>query len=403
MFKSNVEKESNKESSNSDDTDIKLKSFKTAMKDFIKDIIGTFPEFTDTLHPGLIDILEDKEDSKEIQELYNYCKTVYSPRFFDLLYQNKSIFTDEETNTEFLPGIEFKNLWKLDISENTKEVIWKYLQLICFSLINDTDNLNNFGDTKKLFEAIGENELKEKLQETISNMSKIFDNGEEENPMFNFDASGDLPNPDDLHEHISGLMNGKLGRLASQITEETLEEFQDLSDSTSVSDVFTKLFQDPGRLMRMVKKLGSSLDEKIKSGEIKESELMEEASEMMKNMKNMPGMENMQSMFEKMGMGNMAEMAGMGGKQKVNMNAMRGQLNQNIKTAKMKERMREKLRKRQEAKLKENSPQDDISILEKQLQEAKNVNSKLENIIEKKGKIKKNKKNKKRRKQKNKK
>jgi hypothetical protein len=403
MFKSNVEKESNKESSNSDDTDIKLKSFKTAMKDFIKDIIGTFPEFTDTLHPGLIDILEDKEDSKEIQELYNYCKTVYSPRFFDLLYQNKSIFTDEETNTEFLPGIEFKNLWKLDISENTKEVIWKYLQLICFSLINDTDNLNNFGDTTKLFEAIGENELKEKLQETISNMSKIFDNGEEENPMFNFDASGDLPNPDDLHEHISGLMNGKLGRLASQITEETLEEFQDLSDSTSVSDVFTKLFQDPGRLMRMVKKLGSSLDEKIKSGEIKESELMEEASEMMKNMKNMPGMENMQSMFEKMGMGNMAEMAGMGGKQKVNMNAMRGQLNQNIKTAKMKERMREKLRKRQEAKLKENSPQDDISILEKQLQEAKNVNSKLENIIEKKGKIKKNKKNKKRRKQKNKK
>ena len=141
MFKSNVEKESNKESSNSDDTDIKLKSFKTAMKDFIKDIIGTFPEFTDTLHPGLIDILEDKEDSKEIQELYNYCKTVYPPRFFDLLYQNKSIFTDEETNTEFLPGIEFKNLWKLDISENTKEVIWKYLQLICFSLIVESPKI----------------------------------------------------------------------------------------------------------------------------------------------------------------------------------------------------------------------------------------------------------------------
>ena len=406
MFKSNIEKETNEETSNGDNSDIKLKSFKTAMKDFTKDIMGTFPEFRDTLHKGLIDILEDKEDSKEIQELYQYCKTVYPPRFFDLLYQNESIFTDKEINTEFLPGIEFKNLWKLDISDNTKEVIWKYLQLICFSLINDTDNLNNFGDTTKLFEAIGENELKEKLQETISNMSKIFNSEGEgsENPMFNFDASGDLPNPDDLHEHISGLMDGKLGRLASQITEETLEEFQDLSDSTSVSDVFTKLFQDPGRLMRMVKKLGSSLDEKIKSGEIKESELMEEASEMMKNMKNMPGMENMQSMFEKMGMGNMAEMAGMGGgKQKVNMNAMRGQLNQNIKTAKMKERMREKLRKRQEAKLKESVPQDDISILEKQLQEAKNANSKLENIIEKKGKIKKNKKNKKRRKQKNKK
>ena len=33
----------------------------------------------------------------------------------------------------------------------------------------------------------------------------------------------------------------------------------------------------------MVKKVGSKLDAKLKSGEIKESELMEEASEIMKN------------------------------------------------------------------------------------------------------------------------
>ena len=388
MSKSNTENETENQTEN--DTTKKLKSFKIAIKDFTTDVIGTFPEIKDKLHQGLIDITEGMESSSAINELYKYCKTIYPPRFFDFLYQNDAIFEDGTIDTCFLPGIEFKKLWKLDITDKTREVIWKYLQLICFSLISDSDNLNSFGDTTKLFEAIGESELKEKLQETISNMSGLFDGCETDET--GETSSENLPNPDDLHEHISGLMNGKLGRLASQITEETLEEFQDLSGATSVSDVFTKLFKDPGRLMRMVKKLGESLDSKIKSGEIKESELMEEASEMMKNMKNMPGMENMQGLFEKMGMG------GMGGS-KVNMNAMRGQLNQNIKTAKMKERMRAKLKKRQDAKAQ--SKDDQISILEKQLQEAKNTNNKLETIIV--GNVKKNKKKKKRKKSKNKK
>jgi hypothetical protein len=149
-------------------------------------------------------------------------------------------------------------------------------------------------------------------------------------------------------------------------------------------------------LMRMVKKLGDSLDSKIKSGEIKESELMEEAAEMMKNMKKMPGMDNMQGLFEQMGLGQM--MGGKGGK--INMNAMRGQLNQNIKTSKTKERMREKLKKRQEARATQNV-NSEIAMLQKQLEEARQANSELNTIIG--GESKKKKKKKKRRKQRNKK
>ena len=35
----------------------------------------------------------------------------------------------------FTPSIDIKNLWKEDISENTREHIWKYLQLILFSVL----------------------------------------------------------------------------------------------------------------------------------------------------------------------------------------------------------------------------------------------------------------------------
>ena len=42
--------------------------------------------------------------------------------------------------------------------------------------------------------------------------------------------------------------------------------------------------------MGLVKNIGSKLDAKIKSGEIKESEILQEASALMEKMKEMPGM-----------------------------------------------------------------------------------------------------------------
>ena len=75
----------------------------------------------------------------------------------------------------------------------------------------------------------------------------------------------------------------------------------------------------------------------MKSGDIKESELLEEASEMMNKMKNMPGMGNIKEMFGKMGMGGA----------KMDINAMRNNIAKNMKNAKQRERMKEKLFERQ--------------------------------------------------------
>jgi hypothetical protein len=86
--------------------------------------------------------------------------------------------------------------------------------------------------------------------------------------------------------------------------------------------------------MGLVKSVGDKLDTRIKSGEIKESELIAEASELMNKMKDMPGMGNIQSMLNKMGMGNL------GGK--VNTGAMEAQLKGRMKMAQMKERMKAK-------------------------------------------------------------
>jgi hypothetical protein len=110
----------------------------------------------------------------------------------------------------------------------------------------------------------------------------------------------------------------------------------DFDGATDMKDVFNKLIKNPTKLMGLVKTVGDKLDSKLKSGELKESEMIQEATEIMNKMKNMPGMGNIQSMLNKMGMG------GLGGGAKVNTSAMESQLNQRLKMAKTKERIRAK-------------------------------------------------------------
>jgi hypothetical protein len=340
--------------------------FPKIIKDFVGDIKTTFPEFKDLIEKWWKDdpffnYIEDTEErskacleaeKKTIAFLFEFCQKKFPSRFFEILYQNEDMFKDDSTlDTEFLPHIHFKTLWKLDISQKTRETIWKYLQLILFCIIGTIENREAFGDTAKLFEAINADDFKDKLQDTLSQMQDLFnmasskedDECPELTPNINMD---NLPKAEDINDHISGLLDGKLGQLAKEIAEETAADLNlDLEGVTDMKDVFNKLIKNPSKLMSLVKDVGGKLDSRIKSGEIKESELMEEATELMNKMKNMPGMGNIQSMLSKMGMGNIP---GMGGK--MNMGAMQSQLNKNMKSAQMRERMKAKAEANQKMK-----------------------------------------------------
>ena len=108
-----------------------------------------------------------------------------------------------------------------------------------------------------------------------------------------------------------------------------------MDEGANVNDVFQKLFRNPGKLMNLVKSVGSKLDSKIKSGDIKESELMQEASEIMEKMKNMPGMNDIQDLLKKMGVP--------GADNKRNVRAIKNQLETNHRQSKQRERMLKKL------------------------------------------------------------
>ena len=285
-------------------------------------------------------------------------------------------------DTEFLPQIHFKNLWQCDISDKTKETIWKYLQLIMFSIVGTLENKDAFGDTAKMFEAINEEEFKSKLEETLTQMQGLFDvsgNMASDSDSGNGINMENIPNADDIHSHITGMLDGKLGQLAREIAEETAEDLNmELDGATDMNSVFQKLIKNPTKLMGLVKSVGSKLDTKIKSGDIKESELIAEATDMMNKMKNMPGMGNIQSMLNKMGMGNLG---GLGGGGKVNTAAMEANLNQKMKMAQTKERMRAKAEANNKAKLDEmnaNNQQTKPAYSEEELLKIFNTGEKVE-------------------------
>lgn len=355
--------------------DIKVPDeFYKIINDFVSDILTTFPEYAGIVSRWWTLGNSDKKES-ECLSVFRHCVKVFPERFFDILYKNQEIFKEEaEENTEFLPGIVFKLIWSDNISDATRDTIWKYLQLILFSVIGSVHTSSELGDTAKLFEAINEDELKNKLQETFENMQNLFESNSTAEDGTNTDQSNNssdpninmenMPTPEQIHEHINSMMGGKLGKLAMELAEETAKDLNlDLNETKDAKDVFQKLFKNPGKMMGMVKNIGNKIDEKIKSGELKESELMSEGMDLLNKMQSMPGMGDMQKMFSQMGI------PGLGKGAKMNMGAMEAQLNKNMKAAKMRERMQAKAQanKSQTGKSQPNQPTNAPSISEEEI------------------------------------
>jgi hypothetical protein len=193
--------------------------FYKIIKDFVSDIVVTFPEYKPIINKwwNLDGNNNTEKDREKLVYIYKHCLNVFSERFFDILNQNNEIFEEKSIiNTEFLPGISFKYLWNCDISDKTRETIWKYLQLIVICIVKnsysnsvkddadadadaDADTSNNINSDEvddrenneseeelpnmdKIFESINDEEFKNKLQETLENMQSVFSTFENNGP-----------------------------------------------------------------------------------------------------------------------------------------------------------------------------------------------------------------------------
>jgi hypothetical protein len=310
-------------------------NFKPIILDLVNDLTTTFPEYSELWNSW------KTADQAEFDTLFQYCLTVYPERFFDILYQNVDIFGNESTaNTMFLPSVDFKVLFNCDgVTDNTKKTLWKYLQLILFNVVGSIDDKTKFGDAATMFDGIDEKVLQDKLKETMDGIGDLFKDNE-----FTFDKAegGGMPKVDDIHEHLKGIFDGKIGKLAKELAEEISGDFADIvgdgDEGATTQDVIKKMMKNPKKMMDLVKTVSDKLTTKIDSGEITKEEIMKEAGGIMAKMKEMGGGDKLQEMLKKFA-GNMGKNA------RIDMSA----LDRMTKQEENKERIRKKLEQRKAA------------------------------------------------------
>jgi hypothetical protein len=347
-------------------------NFRSLLADFTRDLSITFPDYSYLWSKWH----DDNVSEEQLKIVLDYCLKILPERFFDILYQNEDVFkVDSEINTYFLPNVSFKFLFNCDdVTETTKKTMWKYLQLLLFSIVGGIKDKTNFGDTMNIFEGINESDLQEKLKETMGGITDFFSNMENLNTSKNnssennsnennsseseenqndsnkehfknmFEGMGSsfngMPNMENIQDHLKTLFDGKIGKLAKEMADEISDEFSDLvgediKDATSTQDVIKKLMKNPKKIMDLMKKVSGKLDSKMKSGEISRDELMKEAGDLMSKMKEMGGQDQFAEMFKKMVSG----MGGLGKNMKVDTNA----LDRMTKQASTRERIKSKL------------------------------------------------------------
>jgi hypothetical protein len=256
-------------------------NFFKIIDDFIADLFVTFPELK--TNPVLCAVHENNPDS--YQTVFDAVLESFPSSMMEILQEQETLFCETHY---FLPGVDFKVLWNESITDTTKATIWKYLKLILFTIMGHIDA--PFPE--------------EKMKEIMENMKSMFEGKE------------------GVEKELEGMMGGKIGALAKEIAEETIGKETD----------FKNMMKDPSSLFQLANTIGEKIEKKIKSGDLKESELIEEATEMFQKLKGMPGMSQFEAMFQG----------------KMNTSGMKNKMDQQLKKVKIKERLQQKLAKKNE-------------------------------------------------------
>ena len=352
-------------------------NFRVLVSDFTRDLSVAFPEYS-----HMWDKWGDEDTTDEdLEKLFDFCSKVYPARFFDILYQNEEIFVEgSDQDVYFFPNMSFRLIFNSEgLSENSKKIIWKYLQLMLFTVVGSLDNKNEFGETAELFAGIDENELQTKLNETMQNLTGFFENipttdsstnegekqesneGEKQesneggsdpfaNMFKNMPNIKGMPDISNLQDTLKTLFDGKIGALAKEMAEEIADDFKDvlgndMDNTTNPQDVIKKLMKNPAKISKLIKTVSSKLDTKMKDGSISKDEIMKEAGDMMSQMKQMGGMDNMKEMFE-----TMSKSMGLGKGAKFDKNKMNQMLKREENKNKMKQRADQRKEKIQKEK-----------------------------------------------------
>lgn len=231
-------------------------------KSFVNDIISVYPEYKTKFyeHYGSILVGETNDITTFLNNINKYEKLITN--------RKEELFKDDIYIFEDIP---MSDIWKSDISESTKENIWKYLQTFCVIHINlkSSESLKELlsGETDSIS---SENKKDLKDLKKIKKMKEDMSKNKASEGLF--EGLGDL--------NIENMLNNStIGKIAKEISESI-----DMPNLESGDDI-SKLF-DGNNIMNIFSKVNETVQQKMSSGELNDDILKSEATNMYPDMMN---------------------------------------------------------------------------------------------------------------------
>ena len=246
-----------------------LEKFNFYLNTFLSEINNILPEFSEVINNNYSDVIEDnnlKTDkyAKEFMTSIDKYKT-------EIAEKNDKLFKGEES-VFLLNGVDFKELWCKDLSDTTRENIWKYLQTLYVLgrkiVASDEDVTNMLNELNSSDRESLEKHQKE-MMDMINNMSQI-----------NQDPNESAhPSP----EVESLFNNGIISDIAKELTGELDLDKMDMGNPSNMNEAFNNIMGGGGgnNFFNLISKVGEKIQKKVETGAINQGDLIKEAHQMM--------------------------------------------------------------------------------------------------------------------------
>jgi hypothetical protein len=248
--------------------------------DFIRDLSKTYPEIKSCLYRNYEDCLLDGD--KSLSDLPKLEK------FLALIGDHEKMITDKnleffDLEVEFLEEISFKLLWTKNISNKTRESIWKYLQT--FQIINI--NLRSSQQLKDALSQIGSDTEVKVDRKTAKDLNKLKKLSES--------VKGEIKEEEsDLDQMLGPLMESGIGDIAKEVakTMDIEKMFGSIDENSNPMELMAQMM-NPEKMGSIFQNINSVMEQKMDSGELTKEGLKGEAEGMMGKLSDNPMFKNM--------------------------------------------------------------------------------------------------------------
>lgn len=250
-----------------------LEKFNFYLHTFLKEIVTIIPEFSETVNNNYSDILENStlNDIKYVKEYMSAIEKHQS----EISSKNDKLFKGEES-VLILKDIDFRELWSKDLSDNTRENVWKYLQTLYVlgrKIITDDEDVSQMLDELNNSDRETLEKHQQEMMEMINNMSQMKQDPDEAKPS---------PEVENLFN------NGIISDIAKELTNELDLDKMDMGNPKNMNEAFSNIMGGGGgnNFFNLISKVGEKIQNKVETGQINQGDLIKEAHKMMGGLKN---------------------------------------------------------------------------------------------------------------------